>query len=66
MTAAQPTILATSAGYLPHPRLRFRFGPMIDLALELAGEVAPPVVGLHHRCGPRTPPDLQHLHRERR
>lgn len=41
MTAAQPTILATSAGYLPHPRLRFRFGPMIDLALELADEVAP-------------------------
>ncbi|MGY5764814.1 hypothetical protein ACXET9_06400 [Brachybacterium sp. DNPG3] len=41
MTASQPTILATSAGYLPHPRQRFRFGPMIRFALELAGAPAP-------------------------
>lgn len=38
MTASRPTILATSAGYLPHPRLRFRFGPMMAFALQLADE----------------------------
>jgi peptidase E len=38
MTAGSPTILATSAGYLPDPRLRFRFGPMMHLATELAAE----------------------------
>lgn len=37
MTAAQPTILATSAGYLPHPRLDFTFGPMMRFAADLAG-----------------------------
>lgn len=38
MPAAVPTILATSAGYLPHPRLRFRFGPMMAFAVQLAQE----------------------------
>lgn len=38
MPASAPTILATSAGYRPHPRLRFSFGPMIAFALELAQE----------------------------
>lgn len=38
MTASSPTILATSAGYVPHPRLRFTFGPMMALAVDLAGE----------------------------
>lgn len=38
MTASTPTILATSAGYRPHPRLRFGFGPMMAFAVELARE----------------------------
>lgn len=38
MPASAPTILATSAGYRPHPRLRFSFGPMIAFALELGRE----------------------------
>ncbi|GAA1332544.1 peptidase E [Brachybacterium rhamnosum] len=36
MTASAPTILATSAGLRPYPRLRFGFGPMMALATELA------------------------------
>lgn len=38
MPASLPTILATSAGYRPHPRLRFVFGPMMAFAIELARE----------------------------
>ncbi|GAA1487371.1 peptidase E [Brachybacterium sacelli] len=38
MPASAPTILATSAGYLPHPRLRFGFGPMMAFAVELGRE----------------------------
>ncbi|WPF82621.1 peptidase E [Sanguibacter sp. 4.1] len=38
MTASRPTILATSAGFVPHPRLRFTFGPMMALAVDLASE----------------------------
>lgn len=38
MTASTHTILATSAGYLPHRRLRFTFGPMMALAADLAAE----------------------------
>ncbi|MGO1945914.1 MAG: Type 1 glutamine amidotransferase-like domain-containing protein [Brachybacterium alimentarium] len=38
MPASSPTILATSAGYRPHPRLRFGFGPMLALAVELSRE----------------------------
>lgn len=38
MTASVPTILATSAGYRPHPRLRFGFGAMLRFAIELAHE----------------------------
>ena len=38
MPASAPTILATSAGYLPHPRLRFRFGPMMAFAGQLSRE----------------------------
>ncbi|ATG53192.1 peptidase E [Brachybacterium vulturis] len=41
MPASAPTILATSAGYLPHARLRFGFGPMMAFALELAREQGP-------------------------
>lgn len=41
MPASAPTILATSAGYRPHPRLRFGFGPMIALAVDLAAERGP-------------------------
>lgn len=38
MAALEPTILATSAGYVAHPRLRFAFGPIMRLATELAAE----------------------------
>lgn len=38
MPAFAPTILATSAGYLPHPRLRFGFGPMMAFAVQLGRE----------------------------
>ena len=41
MPASAPTILATSAGYRPHPRLRFGFGPMMALAVDLAAERGP-------------------------
>ncbi|MDN5686838.1 MAG: peptidase E [Brachybacterium sp.] len=54
MPAAVPTILATSAGYLPHPRLRFGFGPMMALAVQLAQE-APP------RAGRAGPPRICHI-----
>src|SRR5699024_142943 len=47
MPASAPTILATSAGYRPHPRLRFGFGPKIARADELAAERGP------RRDGPR-------------
>jgi peptidase E len=39
MPASAPTILATSAGFLPHPRLRFTFGPMMAFAVELSREI---------------------------
>lgn len=38
MPASSPTILATSAGYRPHPRLRFGVGPMVAFAVELSRE----------------------------
>ena len=37
MTAAVPTILATSGGLLPSRRLRWEVGPLTDYAVELAG-----------------------------
>ncbi len=37
MPADDPTILATSGGYVPGDRTFVRPGPLIDLALELAG-----------------------------
>jgi peptidase E len=37
MTAAVPTILATSGGLVPSRRLRWEFGPLTDYAVELAG-----------------------------
>lgn len=40
MPASSPTILATSAGYRPHPRLRFGFGPMMAFAVELSREAS--------------------------
>ncbi|WP_193104012.1 peptidase E [Brachybacterium sp. FME24] len=39
MPASSPTILATSAGYRPHPRLRFGFGPMMAFTVQLAQEI---------------------------
>lgn len=36
MSAAQPTILATSGGFVPGRRTFLRPGPLIDLALDLA------------------------------
>lgn len=50
MPASAPTILATSAGYRPHPRLRFGFGPMIAFALELAQERGPRADGPPRIC----------------
>ncbi|MEP6797839.1 MAG: peptidase E [Lapillicoccus sp.] len=35
--ASAPTILATSGGYVPHPRLRFAFGDLVPYAVELSG-----------------------------
>ncbi|ASK64759.1 peptidase E [Brachybacterium avium] len=52
MPASAPTILATSAGYRPHPRLRFGFGPMMAFALELSQERRPRADG---------PPQICHL-----
>ncbi|HEV2887736.1 MAG TPA: peptidase E [Jatrophihabitans sp.] len=37
MTAAVPTILATSGGLVPSRRLRWEVGPLTDYAVELAG-----------------------------
>src|SRR4051812_9376970 len=37
MTAAEPTILATSGGMVPAQRTRWEFGPLSDYAVELAG-----------------------------
>ena len=37
MTAAEPTILATSGGLVPSRRLRWEVGPLTDYAVELAG-----------------------------
>jgi peptidase E len=37
MTAAEPTILATSGGMVASQRLRWEFGPLTDFAIELAG-----------------------------
>ena len=50
MPASTPTILATSAGYRPHPRLRFGFGPMLAFALELAQERGPRAEGRPRIC----------------
>ena len=50
MTASAPTILATSAGYRPHPRLRFGFGPMMALAVELGRERAREADGPPRLC----------------
>ena len=50
MPASAPTILATSAGYRPHPRLRFGFGPMMAFALELAQERGPRTGGPPRIC----------------
>ncbi len=36
MTAAEPTILATSGGFVPGTRTFLRPGPLVDLALDLA------------------------------
>ncbi|MDO5503676.1 MAG: peptidase E [Actinomycetia bacterium] len=42
MPADQPTILATSGGYVTHPRLFLRFGPLIEHAVELSGTTRTP------------------------
>ncbi|MGP9539288.1 Type 1 glutamine amidotransferase-like domain-containing protein [Brachybacterium sp. AOP43-C2-M15] len=54
MTAAAPTILATSAGYRPHARLRFGFGPMMALAVELGQERGPRREGPPRICNVST------------
>ena len=50
MPASAPTILATSAGYRPHPRLRFGFGPMMAFAIELGQERGPRTDGPPRIC----------------
>lgn len=40
MTAAEPTILATSGGVVPSRRLRWEVAPLTDYAVELAGVTA--------------------------
>jgi len=50
MPATSPTILATSAGYRPHRRLRFGFGPMMALAVELGTERGPRADGPPRIC----------------
>lgn len=50
MPASAPTILATSAGYRPHSRLRFGFGPMMAFAIELAREQGPLADGPPRIC----------------
>ena len=44
MTADQPTILATSGGAVADPRLRWRPGPLTELAVDLAGVEGRPKV----------------------
>ena len=43
MTAATPTVLATSGGFLPGARTFLRPGPLVDLALDLGRPEAGPV-----------------------
>lgn len=53
MPADAPTILATSGGWAPDDRLRWRVGPLTDHAVELAGVTgrAPRVCFLGTACG---------------
>lgn len=52
MPADQPTILATSGGAVADPRLRWRPGPLTELAVDLAGvEGAPKVCFLATALG---------------
>lgn len=53
MPADAPTILATSGGWAPDDRLRWRVGPLTDLAIELSGVSgrAPKVTFLGTACG---------------
>lgn len=52
MSAAEPTILATSGGYRPGQRLRAEFGPLVKYALELSGTNRKPKLGyLATACG---------------
>jgi peptidase E len=37
MSDREPTILATSGGYVGHDRLRFAFGPLLHYAVDLSG-----------------------------
>src|SRR5699024_12420996 len=41
MPGSAPTVLATSAGYRPHPRLRFGFGTVMAPSGELAADAEP-------------------------
>lgn len=45
MPADQPTILATSGGYVSHPRLPLQFGPLLHHAVELSGATGRPRIG---------------------
>ena len=53
MPADAPTILATSGGWAPDDRLRWRVGPLTELAIELSGVTgrAPRVTFLGTACG---------------
>ncbi|MGO1408174.1 MAG: Type 1 glutamine amidotransferase-like domain-containing protein [Brachybacterium sp.] len=50
MPASAPTLLATSAGYRPHARLRFGFGPMMAFAVALSQERRPRADGPPRIC----------------
>ncbi|HEY3735975.1 MAG TPA: Type 1 glutamine amidotransferase-like domain-containing protein, partial [Jatrophihabitans sp.] len=53
MAADSPTILATSGGVIPSPRLRWEIGPLTEYALDLTGVSgrAPKVCFLATACG---------------
>lgn len=53
MPADAPTILATSGGWAPDDRLRWKVGPLTELAVELSGVTgrAPRVTFLGTACG---------------
>ena len=51
MTTAEPTILATSGGYVPGVRTSLEFGPLVRHAVDLAGAAGRPRVCLVGTAG---------------